>query len=205
MEPNKTRVFFKEQVDIFEKIIIYLFSEFMWYLLCSQNIVIDIIEKYLNNFYGIQRETENNCESSFTSSQDYTQEIDVSNAENEPPACKKRKICVEKNFDKPIEKNINIDESMTNNLNSIAISNSEHKQQAQISIDMQNCSDECAERCEKKTDVLDDLQLPSLDLSDSDSEKSQNFTLIYCDNDISSNSMLVFKVQNKKQKTYVLQ
>lgn len=55
---------------------------------------------------------------------------------------------------------------------------------------MQNSSDEYAERCEKETDNLD-VQLPSLDLSDSDSETSHNFTLIYCDNDISCNTMLV--------------
>lgn len=167
LEPNKTCVFFKEQ-----------------------NMVIDIIEKHLNNFYGIQIEiqAENNCESSFTSYQDYTREINVSNAENKAPVCKKRKICVEENFDKPTEKNINIDESMTNNLNSAAINNSERKQRAQISINMQSCSDEYAEICEKKTDDLD-VQLPSLDLSDSDSEKSQNFTLIYCDNDISCNTI----------------
>ncbi|KOX79290.1 PMS1 protein like protein 1 [Melipona quadrifasciata] len=124
LEPNKTCVFFKEQ-----------------------NMVIDIIEKHLNNFYGIQIEiqAENNCESSFTSYQDYTQEINVSNPENKAPV-------------------------------------------SQISINMQSYSDEYAERCEKKTDDLD-VQLPSLDLSDSDSEKSQNFTLIYCDNDISCNTI----------------
>ncbi|KAF3425863.1 hypothetical protein E2986_09971 [Frieseomelitta varia] len=167
LEPNKTCVFFKEQ-----------------------NMVIDIIEKHLNNFYGIQTEIQakHNCESSFTSYQDYTQEINVNNAENKAPVCKKRKICVEEYSDEPTEQNINIDESMTNDLNSAAINNSEHKQQAQISINMQNSSDEYAERCEKKTDDLD-VQLPSLDLSDSDSEKSQNFTLIYCDNDISCNTI----------------
>ncbi|CAD1474454.1 unnamed protein product [Heterotrigona itama] len=150
LEPNKTCVFFKEQ-----------------------NMVIDIIEKYLNNFYGIEREiqAENNCESSFTSYQDYTQEINVNNAENKAPACKKRKICVEENFDKPVDENININENITNNLISTAINNSEHKQRAQISINVQSCSDEYAERCERKTDDLD-VQLPSLDLSDSESEKS---------------------------------
>lgn len=155
--------------------------------------VINIIEKYLENFYGIQREmqSENNCESSFTDYQDYTQKVNINNTENEEPACKKRKLRLEGNFDKPIEKNINTDENVTNNLNSTEINNFEHKGQPQVSINMQICDDESAEKYGKKVDDLN-IQLPSLDLSESDSNESQNFALIHSNNDISHNSVLVF-------------
>lgn len=155
--------------------------------------VINIIEKYLENFYGIQREMqpENNCESSFTDYQDYTQKVNINNTENEEPACKKRKLRLEGNFDKPIERNINTDENVINNLNSTEINNFEHKGQPQISINMQICNDESAEKCGKKVDGFN-VQLPSLDLSESDSNESQNFALTHSNNDISHNSVLVF-------------
>ncbi|XP_043593823.1 PMS1 protein homolog 1-like isoform X1 [Bombus pyrosoma] len=166
LEPNKTSLLFKEQ-----------------------NVVINIIEKYLENFYGIQREMqpENNCESSFTDYQDYTQKVNINNTENEEPACKKRKLRLEGNFDKPIERNINTDENVINNLNSTEINNFEHKGRPQVSINMQICDDESAEN-EKKVDDLS-IQLPSLDLSESDSNESQNFVLTYSNNDISHNSV----------------
>ncbi|XP_012241269.1 PMS1 protein homolog 1 isoform X1 [Bombus impatiens] len=167
LEPNKTSLLFKDQ-----------------------NVVINIIEKYLENFYGIQREMqpENNCESSFTDYQDYTQKVNINNTENEEPACKKRKLRLEGNFDKPIERNINTDENVINNLNSTEINNFEHKGQPQISINMQICNDESAEKCGKKVDGFN-VQLPSLDLSESDSNESQNFALTHSNNDISHNSV----------------
>ncbi|XP_012168610.2 PMS1 protein homolog 1 isoform X2 [Bombus terrestris] len=167
LEPNKTSLLFKEQ-----------------------NVVINIIEKYLENFYGIQRETqpENNCESSFTDYQDNTQKVNINNTENEEPACKKRKLRLEGNFDKPIERNINSDENVINNLNSTEINNVEHKGRPQVSINMQICDDESAEKHGKKVDDLN-IQLPSLDLSESDSNESQNFALTYSNNDISHNSV----------------
>ncbi|XP_050581446.1 PMS1 protein homolog 1-like isoform X2 [Bombus affinis] len=167
LEPNKTSLLFKEQ-----------------------NVVINIIEKYLENFYGIQRETqpENNCESSFTDYQDNTQKVNINNTEKEEPACKKRKLRLEGNFDKPIERNINSDENVINNLNSTEINNVEHKGRPQVSINMQICDDESAEKYGKKVDDLN-IQLPSLDLSESDSNESQNFALTYSNNDISHNSV----------------
>ncbi|XP_050470454.1 PMS1 protein homolog 1-like isoform X3 [Bombus huntii] len=167
LEPNKTSLLFKDQ-----------------------NVVINIIEKYLENFYGIQREMqpENNCESSFTDYQDYTQKVNINNTENEEPACKKRKLRLEGNFDKPIERNINTDENVINNLNSTEINNFEHKGQPQISINMQICNDESAEKCGKKVDDFN-VQLPSLDLSESDSNESQNFALTHSNNNISHNSV----------------
>ncbi|XP_060816422.1 PMS1 protein homolog 1-like isoform X2 [Bombus pascuorum] len=161
LEPNKTSLLFKEQ-----------------------NVVINIIEKYLENFYGIQREMqpENNCESSFTDYQDHTQKININNTENEEPACKKRKLRLEENLDKPIEKNINTDENVINNLNSTEVNNFEHKANMQI------CDDESAEKYGKNVDDLN-IQLPSLDLSESDSNESQNFVLTYSNNDISHNSV----------------
>lgn len=140
---------------------------------------------------------ENNCESSFTDYQDYTQKVNINNTENEEPACKKRKLRLEGNFDKPIERNINTDENVINNLNSTEINNFEHKGQPQISINMQICNDESAEKCGKKVDGFN-VQLPSLDLSESDSNESQNFALTHSNNDISHNSVLVFIIQDKK-------
>lgn len=167
LEPNKTSLLFKEQ-----------------------NVVINIIEKYLENFYGIQREVqpENNCESSFTEYQDHTQKVNINNTENEEPACKKRKLRLEGNLDKPIEGNINTDENVINHLNSTEINNFEHKGRPQVSINMQICDDESAEKYGKNVDDLN-IQLPSLDLSESDSNESQNFALTYSNNDISHNSV----------------
>ncbi|XP_071873271.1 PMS1 protein homolog 1 isoform X2 [Bombus fervidus] len=167
LEPNKTSLLFKEQ-----------------------NVVINIIEKYLENFYGIQREMqpENNCENSFSDYQDHTQKVNINNTENEEPACKKRKLRLEENLDKPIENNINTDENVINNLNSTEINNFEHKGRPQVSINMQICDDESAEKYGKNVDDLN-IQLPSLDLSESDSNESQNFALTYSNNDISHNSV----------------
>lgn len=61
-----------------------------------------------------------------------------------------------------------------NNLNSVE--NSEYT--LQTSINKENYHDE---KCEKDIDNFN-VQLPSLDLSDSDSNESQIFTLTYCDN-----------------------
>lgn len=135
-----------------------------------------MVQKYLENFYGIQREVqeEKNCDRSINDYQDYSQKSHINNIENEEPMRKKQKLQTEEKNDISIKKNINATINITNNLNSVE--NSEHT--SQTSINKENCHDE---KSEKNIDNFN-LQLPSLDLSDSDSNESQNFTLSYCDN-----------------------
>lgn len=133
-----------------------------------------MIQKYLENFYGIQREVqeEKNCDISINDYQDYSQKSDINNIENEEPMCKKQKLQTEEKNDMSIKKNINATVNIINNLNSVE--NSEHTLQTSI-----NKGNSLDEKCEKDIDNFN-VQLPSLDLSDSDSNESQNFT--YCDN-----------------------
>ncbi|KAG6800019.1 PMS1 protein 1 [Apis mellifera caucasica] len=158
LDPNKNFVLFKEQ-----------------------NVVINMVQKYLENFYGIQREVqeEKNCDRSINDYQDYSQKSHINNIENEEPMRKKQKLQTEEKNDISIKKNINATVNITNNLNSVE--NSEHT--SQTSINKENCHDE---KSEKNIDNFN-LQLPSLDLSDSDSNESQNFTLSYCDNSNNDN------------------
>lgn len=158
LDPNKNFVLFKEQ-----------------------NVVINMVQKYLENFYGIQREVqeEKNCDRSINDYQDYSQKSHINNIENEEPMRKKQKLQTEEKNDISIKKNINATVNITNNLNSVE--NSEHT--SQTSINKENCLDE---KSEKNIDNFN-LQLPSLDLSDSDSNESQNFTLSYCDNSNNDN------------------
>lgn len=144
-----------------------------------QNIIINIIQKYLENFYGIQREVqeEKNCDKSINDYQDYSQKSHINNTENEEPICKKQKLQTETKEEKndiSNQKNINATVNIMNNLNSVE--NSEYT--LQTSINKENYHDE---KCEKDIDNFN-VQLPSLDLSDSDSNESQIFTLTYCDN-----------------------
>ncbi|CAK9798686.1 PMS1 protein homolog 1 [Anthophora quadrimaculata] len=165
LEPNKASILFKDQ-----------------------SIVIGAIEKHLESFYGIIREVQQEtvCDISFTSYQDYSQKEDISHAENEMPACKKRKLHTERCIDKPIEKIANADEDAANNLNFNETNNSKHTKKPQISTNGQVYLDKNAEKCDKNVETFD-TELPLLYLSDSDSNNSQNFTLIY-DNSNSRNS-----------------
>lgn len=133
-----------------------------------------MIQKYLENFYGIQREVqeEKNCDRSINDYEDYSQKSHINNTENEEPMCKKQKLQTEEKNDISFKKNINATINVMNNLNSVENSEST----LQTSINKENHHDE---KCEKDIDNFN-VQLPSLDLSDSDSNESQNF--IYCDN-----------------------
>lgn len=163
--------------------------------------VINTIEKYLENFYGIQREVQekSTCDSSFADYQDYTLKTNISNVEIEEPVCKKRKLIeeeqksrrMEENIDKPIKKNMNADGNVENNVNSAESDNFEHRKLIQVSPNEQDSNKEDAKRCEENINNLD-VQLPYLDLSDPDSNDSQKFTPI--NNDSSHNSVLVFKL-----------
>ncbi|XP_017762252.1 PREDICTED: PMS1 protein homolog 1-like [Eufriesea mexicana] len=174
LEPNKTFALFKDQ-----------------------NMVINMVEKYLENFYGIQREVQekSTCDSSFADYQDYTLKTNISNAEIEEPVFKKRKLIeeeqksrTEENIDKPIKKNINADENVENNVNSAESNNFEHRKLIQISPNKQDSNKGSAERCEENINNLN-VQLPFLDLSDPDSNDSQNFALTYSNNNISHSSV----------------
>ncbi|CAL7941657.1 unnamed protein product [Xylocopa violacea] len=167
LEPNKTSVLFK-----------------------NQNIVIQTVEKYLESFYGIQRDIqETNCDVSIAEYQDYSQKSNVSDVETVEPVSKKRKLQTEENVCKPVEPNVNEDRNVVNNLHFVKINDTEQKKQAEISRDKQNCEDESAMK--SKQNVNDnDIELPSLILSDSDTNDSHNFTLqLECSNNSFHNSV----------------
>ncbi|KOC62559.1 PMS1 protein like protein 1 [Habropoda laboriosa] len=161
LEPNKTSILFKDQ-----------------------NIIINTIEKYLENFYGIQREVqqETNCDISFASYQDYSQKANISNAENELPACKKQKLNTGGCVEKLIGKIVNVDENAANNLNFNGTNNFERVEQVQISTNGQIHQDKNAKKCEQN---VEKFNTQSLNLCNSGSNDLQNVTLIYNNNNSS--------------------
>ncbi|XP_076290738.1 uncharacterized protein LOC143214063 isoform X2 [Lasioglossum baleicum] len=169
LEPNKTSILFKEQ-----------------------QVVHDTLNECIKEFYGIQAEvqSENVCETSMSDYLDYTQRKTDNNAETEWPACKKRKLLVEEGVDVVIEKRTCALEEHGNaeqNFDSIVPANSENNKQvetAEKGIDDHNKNNDVSEK------NLEDfnIRMPNLNLSESDSNDSQHFTLMCSDNDVSCSS-----------------
>ncbi|XP_076757962.1 uncharacterized protein LOC143427592 [Xylocopa sonorina] len=162
LEPNKTSVLFK-----------------------NQNLVTQTVEKYLESFYGIQKDIqETNCDLSLAEYQDYTQKS--SDVEHEEPVPKKRKLQTEKDVCKSVEQNVNEDKDVVNDLHLVKTNDTEQKEQTEISRDVQNCGDENATKSEKCINDSD-IELPCLILSDSDTNDSHSFTLHERSNNASNN------------------
>ncbi|XP_053983549.1 PMS1 protein homolog 1-like isoform X1 [Hylaeus volcanicus] len=162
LEPNKSSILFKEQ-----------------------QIVFNTVDKYIKDFYGIQREVqeENPCNVSLNDYQEYSQKISINNQENEWPACKKRKVCIEKSEEKCIQYESELQKSdgnSVNDLNPASDNNYECNKQAPMDKNGQNHEKKSGDRCEENLENLNS-PFPVLDLSETDSNNSQNFTLV-CDN-----------------------
>ena len=135
----------------------------------EESIILNTIQTCLENFYGIQKQVqeENVCNQSLNEYQDCTQNVIVPNVENEWPPSKKRKLLTEENVtdnnEKVVPKKCT---EIVSNLKCTITDHSKDNEQAAVS-----------ER-DKNYDMEHlDLQMPSLNLSDSDSNESQNFTL----------------------------
>ncbi|XP_076243800.1 uncharacterized protein LOC143185006 [Calliopsis andreniformis] len=154
LDPNKTSIFFKDQQS-----------------------VLNTVDNFLKDFYGIQNETQtpNICDKSINEYQDCTQEGNDTDIQNEWPACKKRKL--EKTVEKMIEKDIHpLQESNEENLNSVKDSNLNCNKPESI---LQHEQIDHHKDDKSKQNVEDlNIHLPSLNLSDSESNDSQNFTVV---------------------------
>lgn len=150
------------------------------------------MDKCIKDFYGIEREVQeiNPCNESLDY-QDYSQ-MSINNENNEQPVCKKRKLYIEERTNKCSEKNISApqksDDYSFNNLNFVSNNNSECNKEAQITKNEQSNGKESNEICEKNSESFS-IQLPTVDLSESDSNDSQKFTTVCSNNDISNNSI----------------
>lgn len=149
------------------------------------------MDKCIKDFYGIQREmqTQNICDKSLNEYQDCTQEIvnDV-NVENEWPACKKRKLDDVK-VEKAIEEDVCALQERSDRINS------DSNKEGQIDRSERIGGDRGDDKCEQNLKDLN-VRLPSLNLSESDSNDSHNFTLAR-DADQSRNLTLVFQAACK--------
>ncbi|XP_076392891.1 uncharacterized protein LOC100879547 isoform X2 [Megachile rotundata] len=147
LEPNKTCVFFKEE-----------------------NIILNTVQKHLENFYGIQtqEQEETVCNQSLNEYQDYTPRENIPNVEDEQPACKIRRVHRSENV---VDTTENVQYSKDN-------------EEPSVSEKEQNHSDKTDDSCQKNIENFN-LELPSLNLSDSESNDSQKFKLFYNDKDSS--------------------
>lgn len=138
--------------------------------MCTQSIILNTVQTYLENFYGIQKQVqeENVCDQSVNEYQDCTQNVIAHDVEDELPACKKRKLLTEENVTDNNEKDVCVPEKCTEIVKCT-------KDNEQVTVSEK---DKNYDKCEENIKHLD-LQMPSLNLSDSDSNESQNFTLCY--------------------------
>lgn len=136
---------------------------------------------------------ENACDKSLSDYHDYTQRTSTDDVESEWPACKKRKLEREGSGDRVTETKVRAaekcDDNVGRNLNSSG-SNSECNKQKEVAKNQTDDRDEGGNKCEKNANDFDS-RLPSLNLSDSDSNDSQNFTVVPSERDAFSNSKLV--------------
>ncbi|XP_076647864.1 uncharacterized protein LOC143356236 [Halictus rubicundus] len=139
----------------------------------EQQVVHDTLLKCIKEFYGIQTEvqSENACEISMSEYQDYTQKRTDNDEETELPACKKRKLLVKEVVDTAVEEHACALEKRGNaeqNFDFPVHANSENNKQA--------------ETAEKGIENFN-VRMPNLNLSESDSNDSQHFTLVCSDDD----------------------
>ncbi|XP_076671310.1 uncharacterized protein LOC143370274 [Andrena cerasifolii] len=169
LDPNKTSVLFKDQ-----------------------KLVLDTVDKRIRDYYGIQREVqdENACDKSLSDYHDYTQKTSTDDVENEWPACKKRKLQREGSGDRVTEKKVcapkQCDDNVGRNFN-FSSSNSECNKQTEVTKNQTDDQNEGGSKCRKNANDID-LRLPSLNLSDCDSNDSQNFTVVPSEREVFSNS-----------------
>ena len=169
LDPNKTSVLFKDQ-----------------------KLVLDTVDKRIRDYYGIQREVqdENACDKSLSDYHDYTQKTGTDDVESERPACRKRKLQREGSGDRVTEKKVcaheKRDDNVGRNLNSSG-SNSECNKQKEVTENQTDDRNEGGNKCGKNANDID-RRLPPLNLSDSDSNDSQNFTVVPSERDVFSSS-----------------
>ena len=169
LEPNKTSVLFKDQ-----------------------KLVLDTVDKRIRDYYGIQREVqdESACDMSLSDYHDYSHKTSSDDVESEWPACKKRKLQREGSGDRVTEKKLcapkECDNNVGRNLNSSS-SNSECSKQKEVTKNQTDDQNEGGNKCERNANDID-LRLPPLNLSDCDSNDSENFTVVPSERDVFSNS-----------------
>ncbi|XP_031835416.2 PMS1 protein homolog 1 [Nomia melanderi] len=154
LEPNKTSILFKDQ-----------------------QIVHDALDKRVKDFYGIQEEKtcQNEPQDSQSEYLDYTQRTIVDDEGPEWPACKKRKLVTEENVDEgPEECGSELkqgDNNANQDSNFVARMNPECDKQVETAEKDNLCSDQNKNNDGYEKNIID--LLPVLNLSDSDSEDSQ--------------------------------
>ncbi|XP_078046048.1 uncharacterized protein LOC144474732 isoform X2 [Augochlora pura] len=171
LEPNKTSILFREQ-----------------------QVIHDTLDTRIRDFYGIQKEVqeENPCEVSISDYQDYSQKEINKDKEDEWPACKKRKLLIEESADTSKEKRVCALEKRENNDqtgDSVPHTNSENDRQEKSTEKRTNDRDKDNDVSEKEIEQFN-VSLPRLELSESDSNDSQNFTLVCSSNDNSSIALM---------------
>ncbi|KAI4500312.1 hypothetical protein M0802_004729 [Mischocyttarus mexicanus] len=124
-------------------------------LLKNQQIILDIINKLLTNFYGIQSEELKRKQPNEISSHDQDSSINESinetnNSETELPVCKKRKILSNENDEKEMKKSTN-GESILKNINN---NNTTELLSCEIIKDISNCINTSNDRCNISEDEL---------------------------------------------------
>ncbi|XP_076634955.1 uncharacterized protein LOC143348537 [Colletes latitarsis] len=169
LEPNKNSILFKDQKVIF-----------------------DTVDKYITDFYGIQREEqeENIFNESLNDYQKFSQMMSNNDEKTERPVSKKRKLCTEERDNKRINEYMCIpqksDDNKVKNQCHAANSNSTDNEEAQIAKNEKNDEKESGDSCMEISENFN-VALPTLNLSETDSNNSQNFTLICDDDDDISN------------------